>query len=217
MNSLIFFLFNLVCVLGEYINPTSSSTFYVNNSYNIEWDFPTINQNLTNIFLTHGEPFKLSKFNNNQMVLANTLTPSESSYNWHLPYELNNYSLTDINWRILLSNSSTPYSGNIGSHTVNSIIYLSDFFKIQSNMNITRIDDDIVNLYDPSHFSTNGYILNSTNSPIFKFYLTNESENNLLAIRGGENVVRLLPPLNVTKKEIILALKIINKVCSKFR
>ena len=42
-------------------------------------------------------------------------------------------------------------------------------------------------------------------------------ENNLLAIRGGENVVRLLPPLNVTKKEIILALKIINKVCSKFR
>tara|TARA_B100000963_G_scaffold360539_1_gene391782 strand:- start:3253 stop:4419 length:1167 start_codon:yes stop_codon:yes gene_type:complete len=42
-------------------------------------------------------------------------------------------------------------------------------------------------------------------------------DNNLLAIRGGENVVRLLPPLNVTKKEILLALKIINKVCSKFK
>ena len=181
MNSLIFFLFNLVCVLGDYIYPTSSSTFYVNNSYEIEWDFPDVNQNLTHIFLTHGEPFKLSKFSNNQMVLANELTPVESCFNWNLPYQLNNYSLSDIDWRILLSNSSTPYSGNIGSHTVDSIIYLSDFFKIQSNMNITRIDDT-VNLNDPSHFSTNGFILNSTNSPVFKFYLTNESENNLLAI-----------------------------------
>ena len=42
-------------------------------------------------------------------------------------------------------------------------------------------------------------------------------ESNLLTIRASENVVRLLPPLNVTKKEINLALKILNKVCKNYR
>jgi acetylornithine/N-succinyldiaminopimelate aminotransferase len=35
----------------------------------------------------------------------------------------------------------------------------------------------------------------------------------LLTIRAAENVVRILPPLNVKKKEIDQALKIIKKVC----
>merc|ERR1711966_255415 len=38
-------------------------------------------------------------------------------------------------------------------------------------------------------------------------------ENKLLTIRAAENVVRILPPLNVKKKEIDQALKIIEKVC----
>ena len=42
-------------------------------------------------------------------------------------------------------------------------------------------------------------------------------DNKLLTIRAAENVVRLLPPLNVTRKEINLALKIINKVCNNYR
>jgi len=42
-------------------------------------------------------------------------------------------------------------------------------------------------------------------------------DNNLLTVRAAENVVRLLPPLNVTKKEINLGLKIINKVCKNYR
>ncbi len=37
----------------------------------------------------------------------------------------------------------------------------------------------------------------------------------LLTIRAAENVVRILPPLNVKKKEIDIALKVINKVCSE--
>ena len=41
-------------------------------------------------------------------------------------------------------------------------------------------------------------------------------ENNLLTVRAAENVVRLLPPLNVTKSEINLGLKIIEKVCKTF-
>ena len=38
-------------------------------------------------------------------------------------------------------------------------------------------------------------------------------DNYLLTIRAAENVIRILPPLNVKKKEIDQALKIINKVC----
>ena len=42
-------------------------------------------------------------------------------------------------------------------------------------------------------------------------------DNRLLTIRAGENVVRILPPLNVKKNEIYQALKIINKVCSELK
>ena len=42
-------------------------------------------------------------------------------------------------------------------------------------------------------------------------------DNKLLTVRAGENVVRLLPPLNVTKQEINLGLKILNKVCKNYR
>ena len=40
-------------------------------------------------------------------------------------------------------------------------------------------------------------------------------DNKLLTIRAAENVVRVLPPLNVKKSEINQALKIIEKVCSE--
>ena len=42
-------------------------------------------------------------------------------------------------------------------------------------------------------------------------------ENKLLTVRASENVVRLLPPLNVTKNEIILAIKIVKKVCESLK
>ncbi len=40
-------------------------------------------------------------------------------------------------------------------------------------------------------------------------------DNKLLTIRAAENVVRVLPPLNVKKNEIDQALKVIKKVCSE--
>ena len=43
------------------------------------------------------------------------------------------------------------------------------------------------------------------------------TENKLLTIRAAENVIRILPPLNVKKKEIDQALKIINKVCLEMK
>jgi acetylornithine/N-succinyldiaminopimelate aminotransferase len=42
-------------------------------------------------------------------------------------------------------------------------------------------------------------------------------DNMLLTMRAGENVVRILPPLNVKKRELDLALKIIRKVCSQLK
>ena len=41
--------------------------------------------------------------------------------------------------------------------------------------------------------------------------------NRLLTIRAAENVVRILPPLNVKKNEIDTAIKIIEKVCSQIK
>ena len=40
-------------------------------------------------------------------------------------------------------------------------------------------------------------------------------ENKLLTIKAAENVIRILPPLNVKKSEIDTALKVISKVCSE--
>ena len=39
----------------------------------------------------------------------------------------------------------------------------------------------------------------------------------LLTIRAAENVIRILPPLNVKKKEIDIAVKIISKVCNELK
>ena len=41
-------------------------------------------------------------------------------------------------------------------------------------------------------------------------------ENKLLTIRAAENVIRILPPLNVKKSEIDKAIKILNKVCKEY-
>jgi len=42
-------------------------------------------------------------------------------------------------------------------------------------------------------------------------------KNKLLTIRAAENVIRILPPLNVKVSELNQALKIINKVCLKHK
>ena len=42
-------------------------------------------------------------------------------------------------------------------------------------------------------------------------------DKKLLTIRAAENVIRILPPLNVKKNELDAALKIINKVCAELK
>ena len=48
-------------------------------------------------------------------------------------------------------------------------------------------------------------------------FITSLFENRLLTIKASENIVRILPPLNVNKMEIDNALKIIQKVCLKYK
>tara|TARA_Y100000591_G_scaffold229220_1_gene200200 strand:- start:160 stop:564 length:405 start_codon:yes stop_codon:yes gene_type:complete len=47
------------------------------------------------------------------------------------------------------------------------------------------------------------------------YFIKKLLENRLLTIRASENVIRILPPLNVKKNELDQALKIINKVCKE--
>ena len=42
-------------------------------------------------------------------------------------------------------------------------------------------------------------------------------DKKLLTIRAAENVIRVLPPLNVKKNELDQALKIIDKVCAELK
>ena len=42
-------------------------------------------------------------------------------------------------------------------------------------------------------------------------------DKKLLTIRAAENTVRILPPLNVKKNELVQALKVIDKVCAEFK
>ena len=46
-------------------------------------------------------------------------------------------------------------------------------------------------------------------------FINKLDKNKLLTMRAGENVVRILPPLNVKRQEIDLAINIIRKVCDQ--
>ena len=48
-------------------------------------------------------------------------------------------------------------------------------------------------------------------------FIKSLENNQLLTIRAAENVIRILPPLTVKKKEIDLAIKIIRKVCKGYK
>ncbi len=48
-------------------------------------------------------------------------------------------------------------------------------------------------------------------------FIKSLEKNYLLTIRAAENVIRILPPLNIKKSEIDLGLKIIKKVCKEYK
>ena len=44
-----------------------------------------------------------------------------------------------------------------------------------------------------------------------------KKKEKILTIKAAENVIRILPPLTVKKKEIDLAIKVIRKVCKEYK
>ena len=48
-------------------------------------------------------------------------------------------------------------------------------------------------------------------------FIRSLSNNGLLTIRASEHVIRILPPLNVNKREIDLGISIIRKVCKQYK
>ena len=48
-------------------------------------------------------------------------------------------------------------------------------------------------------------------------FINNLIANNMLVVKAAENVIRLLPPLNIKKKDIDKAVEILRKVCKNFK
>ena len=62
-----------------------------------------------------------------------------------------------------------------------------------------------------------GLLIGIKISPELNLFVKKLLDNKLLTIRAAENVVRLLPPLNVKKKNIDQAIVILRKVCKTFK
>ena len=62
-----------------------------------------------------------------------------------------------------------------------------------------------------------GLLIGIKVSPDQNLFLKKLLDNKLLTIRAAENVVRLLPPLNVKKENIAQAIVILRKVCKTFK
>ena len=62
-----------------------------------------------------------------------------------------------------------------------------------------------------------GLLIGIKVSPELNLFIKKLSDNRMLTIRAAENVVRLLPPLNVKKENIDQAIVILRKVCKNFK
>jgi acetylornithine/N-succinyldiaminopimelate aminotransferase len=90
---------------------------------------------------------------------------------------------------------------------LNNVKSISKYFLL----NLNRIKDEYPNVI--KEIRGRGLLIGMRlNTDQVKF-IKKLMENKLLTIRAAENVVRILPPLNVKKNEIDQALKIIKKVC----
>ena len=62
-----------------------------------------------------------------------------------------------------------------------------------------------------------GLLIGIKITPNQNIFIKKLMDNRLLTIRAAENVIRLLPPLNVKKKNIDEAIAILKKVCKNFK
>ncbi len=92
---------------------------------------------------------------------------------------------------------------------LNNIKRISKYFLI----NLTKIKEEYPNVI--KEIRGRGLLIGIQLHKNQEKFIKKLMDNRLLAIRAAENVVRILPPLNVKKNEIDQALKIIKKVCSE--
>lgn len=125
---------------SQYTYPLLNDILYTDNTYNITWNNSNISENNLHIFLTNNidnihNNITISNYNNGSSILS-SLVGNNSIYEWYVPYELNKYNINIHNFKILLSNTSTPFVYTLGNP--NFLYYYSDYFKIYSNLNITH-------------------------------------------------------------------------------
>ena len=112
-----------------------------------------------------------------------------------------------------------PLAMKIGS-TVMDIIGKKSFLKrVKINSDyfhkrLNKLKDDYPNII--KEIRGRGFLIGLKLYKDQSFLIKKLFENKLLTIRAAENVIRILPPLNVKKSEIDKAIKILNKVCKEY-
>ena len=91
------------------------------------------------------------------------------------------------------------------------VIKLSNYFLSE----LEKVKDDFPKIIE--EIRGKGFLIGIKLYVNQKKFIKKLVENKLLTIKAGENVVRLLPPLNVRKNEIDESIKIIRKVCLKIQ
>ena len=90
-----------------------------------------------------------------------------------------------------------------------NINYLSKYFLL----NLNNIKDQYPNII--KSIRGRGFLIGIQLYTDQTIFIKKLMDNRLLTIRAADNVVRVLPPLNVKKNELDIALKIISKVCKE--
>ena len=88
---------------------------------------------------------------------------------------------------------------------------LSNYFHLELNKIQKQFPKIIKEIRGVGYLIGIQLLFNQTN------FIQQLMDNKLLTIRAAENVIRILPPLNVKKSEIDLALRIIKKVCYTYK
>ena len=112
-----------------------------------------------------------------------------------------------------------PLAMKIGSTVIDIISNKSFLKKVQNNSKYFHSElNKIKNTFPKiiKEIRGRGFLIGIQLYKDQSNFIKDLMKNKLLTIRAAENVVRILPPLNVKKNEINQALKIIKKVCSQY-
>ena len=109
-----------------------------------------------------------------------------------------------------------PLAMKIGSKVIDIISNKSVLYKVKKKSNyfhveLNKIKDQYPNLI--KEVRGRGFLIGLQLFKDQSKFIDALMKNKLLTIKAADNVIRILPPLNVKKSEINVALKIIKKVC----